>query len=176
MAEKIQIRRDTQANWSLFNPVLADGEIGYEKQLANTVYIKYKIGDGLTQWNSMPYFTGGIVPITNQVLIDIPAFTNIPAFTIVTSTGLLGDVNNYNTRNKIVGIATEAINNGFSGKIISVGTIQNSAWAFTKGDNIYVGINGQLTNIAPAITYIQIIGTAIANDTISVNIQQSILI
>lgn len=50
MSVKIQFRRDTAANWTSANPVLSEGEFGYE---TNTK--KYKIGDGTTAWNSLAY-------------------------------------------------------------------------------------------------------------------------
>jgi hypothetical protein len=50
MSVKIQFRRDTAANWTSANPVLAEGEFGYE---TNTK--KYKLGDGTTAWNSLAY-------------------------------------------------------------------------------------------------------------------------
>lgn len=50
MADIIQIRRDTAANWTTVNPVLADGEIGLEK---DTGY--WKVGDGSTAWGSLQY-------------------------------------------------------------------------------------------------------------------------
>ena len=50
MAERIQIRRDTAANWTNVNPVLADGELGWE---TDTGYIK--VGDGTTVWTSLLY-------------------------------------------------------------------------------------------------------------------------
>ena len=53
MPDKIQLRRDTAANWASVNPVLADGEIGYEKDTK-----QIKVGDGTTAWNSLQY--GGI--------------------------------------------------------------------------------------------------------------------
>jgi hypothetical protein len=37
MAVQIQIRRDSSTNWSSANPVLADGELGYE---LDTDYLK----------------------------------------------------------------------------------------------------------------------------------------
>lgn len=52
MADIIQIRRDTAANWTSTNPVLADGEFGIEKGSPN----KLKIGDGITAWSTLPYF------------------------------------------------------------------------------------------------------------------------
>ena len=56
MATKIQVRRDTAANWTSVNPTLSDGELGYE---TNTGYMK--IGDGSTAWSSLSYFTPGAV-------------------------------------------------------------------------------------------------------------------
>ena len=50
MADKIQIRRDTSTNWSATNPVLAQGEIGY-----NTTLNQWKVGDATTAWNSLSY-------------------------------------------------------------------------------------------------------------------------
>jgi len=55
MAKQIQIRRDTAANWSSENPVLADGEIGYDS--TNEIF---KFGDGSTAWNSLSTYTAPI--------------------------------------------------------------------------------------------------------------------
>ncbi len=51
MARRIQLRRDTAANWSSTNPTLAQGEIGID--LTNN---KIKIGTGTTVWNSLSYW------------------------------------------------------------------------------------------------------------------------
>jgi Major tropism determinant N-terminal domain len=48
MAVIIQFRRDTAANWSSANPVLAEGELGLV-----TDDLSYKIGDGVTAWNAL---------------------------------------------------------------------------------------------------------------------------
>lgn len=50
MADLIQFRRDTSTNWASVNPILAQAELGLE-----TDTLKYKIGDGSTAWNSLPY-------------------------------------------------------------------------------------------------------------------------
>ena len=50
MAQRIQFRNDTLANWSAANPILAAGELGLE---TDTRF--YKIGDGITPWNTLPY-------------------------------------------------------------------------------------------------------------------------
>jgi len=53
MADQIQLRRDTAANWTSSNPTLASGEIGLE-----TDTDQFKVGDGTTAWTSLGY--GGI--------------------------------------------------------------------------------------------------------------------
>ena len=52
MANKIQLRRDTAANWTRINPILADGEPGLD--IDNN---KIKMGDGNTAWAGLPYLS-----------------------------------------------------------------------------------------------------------------------
>lgn len=54
MATRIKLRRDTAANWTSANPILALGEPGLE---TDTRKVKY--GDGSTAWNSLQYAAGG---------------------------------------------------------------------------------------------------------------------
>jgi len=48
MANRIQLRRDTTLNWQNTDPVLADGEPGYD---INTNEVR--VGDGSTSWNNL---------------------------------------------------------------------------------------------------------------------------
>jgi hypothetical protein len=58
----IQLRRDTAANWSTNNPILAKGEMGFEYDTG-----LFKIGDGVTAWSGLSY--GGLTgPAQTQVL------------------------------------------------------------------------------------------------------------
>lgn len=50
MAARIQLRRDTAASWTAVNPILAQGEQGYETDTK-----KLKVGDGVTAWNLLAY-------------------------------------------------------------------------------------------------------------------------
>lgn len=50
MANRIQYRRDTAANWTAANPVLAAGEPGWETDTK-----KRKVGDGTTAWTGLAY-------------------------------------------------------------------------------------------------------------------------
>lgn len=58
MAQQIQVRRDTAANWTSENPTLAQGEIGFETDTG-----RFKIGNGSTTWTSRSY----AAPATNAV-------------------------------------------------------------------------------------------------------------
>ena len=49
MTTQIKLRRDTATNWGNVNPVLALGEAGYD-----TTNNQLRIGDGTTQWTSLP--------------------------------------------------------------------------------------------------------------------------
>jgi len=51
MTTKMQQRRGPASEWTSVNTVLAAGEIGFE-----TDTTKFKIGDGGTRWNDLPYF------------------------------------------------------------------------------------------------------------------------
>lgn len=54
MAFRIQIRRDTSEKWLINDPILLEGEFGYETDTA-----LMKIGDGVTPWNSLEYWNPG---------------------------------------------------------------------------------------------------------------------
>lgn len=50
MAIRIQARRGTAAEWTTANPILADGETGYETDTGNVKY-----GNGVDAWADLPY-------------------------------------------------------------------------------------------------------------------------
>jgi hypothetical protein len=52
---RLAVRHDTAANWTSADPVLAQGEFGYETDTG-----KIKIGDSATSWSSLAYFADDI--------------------------------------------------------------------------------------------------------------------
>ena len=54
MSLQIQLRRGLAVDWSANDPILAQAEIGVELDTR-----KFKIGDGIHNWNSLSY--GGLV-------------------------------------------------------------------------------------------------------------------
>ena len=58
MADLIQLRKDTEANWIEADPILAQGEHAITLDNLDTEP-KFKIGDGIHLWSELPYFGGG---------------------------------------------------------------------------------------------------------------------
>jgi hypothetical protein len=52
---QIQLRRGNAAFWDSENPILQDGEPGYERDTR-----RLKIGDGATHWRELPYATDAV--------------------------------------------------------------------------------------------------------------------
>jgi hypothetical protein len=51
----VRHRRDSAETWTAVNPVLHDGQLGYETDTS-----KWKWGDGETAWNDLPYAAVGV--------------------------------------------------------------------------------------------------------------------
>ena len=80
MSTTIQFRRDTAANWISRNPILAAGEVGLETDTNS-----YKIGDGITAWNTLVY--NMLAPEITTLLLDgqssdasVPAAGNLTVY------------------------------------------------------------------------------------------------
>lgn len=78
---QMQQRRGTAAEWIASNPVLAQGEMGFETDAGNI-----KIGDGLTHWIDLPYF-----PQTSNSEWYAPTLTGL-SYISATQFSVLGNV------------------------------------------------------------------------------------
>ena len=72
MAQQIQFRRGTSAEWASANPILAQGEIGIDLDVN-----RFKVGTGLTSWNYLNY-TAVFDVVTQPTTAPIvyPTFAN----------------------------------------------------------------------------------------------------
>ena len=103
MANKIQVRRDTTANWTSSNPTLSQGEIGYELTTG-----KIKIGTGTTAWNSLDYLTIATSSVTGTLTfpdttvqttawlgsLAYSSLTGLPTLATVATSGSYNDLSN----------------------------------------------------------------------------------
>lgn len=76
----IQLRRDMAATWTARNPVLHEGELGYELDTG-----KAKMGDGSSGWTSLPYWQPGGGDVDNFDTAGSAAAAQSAAQTFATS-------------------------------------------------------------------------------------------
>jgi Major tropism determinant N-terminal domain len=86
MGQRIKTRRDTAANWSSGNPILQDGEQGWD-----TTNKLMKVGDGITAWNSLTVNAqkGGLVE--GNGIINVVYGTNV-TYTVAHGLGKAPDI------------------------------------------------------------------------------------
>ena len=108
MAKQIQIRRDTAANWTAANPVLAQGEIGIELDGLGTPLVLQKIGDGVTAWASLPYQEsgGGVETVSGDGVDNTDPENPVLSFPNPSDIGL-GNVDNTSDADKPISNATQ---------------------------------------------------------------------
>ena len=105
MADRIQLRRDMAVVWALANPVLGQGEPGFELDTG-----KLKVGDGSTAWNSLGYMMENLADKTYEHTQSAPAdvwavthnLNKFPSVTVIDSGGseVEGDIA-YDSLNQI---------------------------------------------------------------------------
>ena len=151
MANRIQLRRDTTANWANVNPILSDGEMGYD---INTNEIR--IGNGANVWSELSGNTisggGGAASTGNVTFSDtnIIGTANLRLQPNVTESSSYVDV--YLTAGPDIHIAGSdgtLILGGDSGANVSIGLDGNvqiqsmnigftSTWTFGSDGNLTI--------------------------------------
>lgn len=86
MATQIQIRRDLAVNWTSSNPILAEGELGIETDDLTIESIPYKIGDGVNNWDDLPYQSTDLTAYMSKAVYD-PQNINADTFDRANQTG-----------------------------------------------------------------------------------------
>ena len=125
MAQKIQFRRDTAANWTSVNPILSQGELGYE---TNTR--KFKIGTGNAYWNELAYFSGGASQFSELA-------------------GQIGETQIPTGQNAIVIPShVRSTNNPSTGQVLSIDSIGRFEWLTLSGNG-----GGPLATVATTGNY-----------------------
>lgn len=148
MAFRIQIRRDSSTNWEVNNPVLLQGEMGLE---TNTDFLK--IGDGQTEWNSLPYILQGsgsleILNPSGQTVVNGAAGIQFTGGATVTASGDLAVVNVPNGTTGSVGPTGPSVNILYAGNEIVTGAtgidFTGAGVSVTNiGNKAVVNINGE---------------------------------
>lgn len=170
MAIRIQLRRDTAANWVSVNPTLLNGEIGIE-----TDTLKFKIGNG-NRWNTISSYAFKIgeadgiatlnsegkiplsqLPTTLSIVADINA-----AFASMTTSDITEGNNLYFTDARAVAAVAEEISQEVAQIITAIATAKSEAVTISTTDATNKAAAAQLNAISAAETKDQIaISTAV---------------
>ena len=142
MADLIQIRRDTAANWTSANSILAQGELGAETDTS-----KIKIGDGSTAWSSLAYLidVGSYITasstdtLTNKTVRD----------TVYALSGTAFDATNGAIQTKTLAANTTFTDSLSSGDAIVLQLEAGASYTVTWPTTTWVTSGG---NVAPTLT------------------------
>ena len=174
LTAKIQLRRDTSANWTTNNPILSAGEVAFTSDVfyTGTDQQRFKIGDGVQTWTQLDYVPEGgggssfpehlyltVVNKTGDNLLasgyKVVRVSDAQGQRLAIDYALAdGDANSTDT----IGIVYENIDNNQEGKLVVVGTLQNldttgtlQGETWTDGDVLYLSptVLGGITNIKP---------------------------
>lgn len=168
MADRIQLRRDLSTVWALVNPVLADGEVGFERDTK-----KFKFGDGINAWNSLGYTEAQDGSTTGRV-----ADTPISGHRIVASDGSTGVIyagSNFLDRIPI-GLTLNAAGIGDPLVIKMYGEVSEPSWTWDVTLPVYMGEDGVLTQTPPDVGLLVVVGTPTATDKLLVSIEEIIFL
>ncbi len=174
LTAKIQLRRDTSANWTTNNPILLAGEVAFTSDVfyTGTDQQRFKIGDGVQTWSQLDYVPEGgggtsypenlFLTVVNKTTDNLLA-SEYKVLKVITAQGgrlavdyalADSDANSADT----IGVVYENINNNQEGRIITIGEItginttgnlQGETWA--DGDPLFLSdtIDGGITNVRP---------------------------
>lgn len=174
LTAKIQLRRDTAANWATNNPILAAGEVAFTSDLfyTSTDQQRFKIGDGVQTWSQLDYVPEGsggtsypenlFLTVVNKSADNLLA-SGYKVMKVITAQGQRlavdyaladSDSNSADT----IGVVFENINKNQIGKLTVIGevtginttgSLQGETWA--DGDALFLSATnpGAITKVKP---------------------------
>jgi len=146
---RLLLRRDTAANWTSANPVLASGELGAETDTG-----KLKLGNGSTAWNSLAYL-GGVTSVNGQTGIVTGIVTTSDTGTVTSTMIADGTIVNADV-NASAAIALSKLASGTSAQVV----VANSS-----GVPTYRTLSGDVTISDTGVTSIAANSVALGTDT-----------
>jgi hypothetical protein len=112
--------------------------------------------------------------ITNNVITVTP-ISNLGGNRVVMANNEYADNTILSTVGKAIGFTKNAVNSGSPVEIINNNFLDGFS-GLTINENIYLSINGTITQTVPTTGYIQNLGIAISSTSILINIQQPLVL
>lgn len=162
MATQIQLRNDTAANFTATNPILAQGERATELDTGLE-----KSGNGIDDWNTLPYFGASGVPSVKSVVagsniaVDATDTENPIVDVVIDTTNFL---NNLSVTDVDLQTAMETID----GIVIATGDMTKAVY-----DTDDSGVVDNSNGLAP-LANIDMLGFASINDSFPVGTSKDI--
>lgn len=144
MLVKFRFRRDTAANWTSTNPVLALGEPGLE---TDTRRVKY--GDGATVWNSLLYAAAPASAIL-QASEAISAGRLVNIYT-VSGTARIRNASATDLTKPAHGFAMAAIASGAGGAVGFPGQIITGLSTLVGGTPYFLDVAPNVGGVTPVV-------------------------
>jgi hypothetical protein len=138
MATRIQLRRDTSANWTLSDSTLAQGEIGFEVDTN-----KFKIGSGSVSWTSLDYF-GGEVDLSEYLTQSSASSTYITQASASTTYATKTELNNIDFSSASTAVVAAIVDSAPS----TLNTLNELAAALGDNPNFATNVSTSLGNKA----------------------------
>lgn len=131
MASNIKLRNDTSENWITYNPILLEGEIGYETDTR-----KCKLGNGITAWVGLIYSVDKaqlnlenventsdidkVISNLTQAALDLKSDTSVVQSALDLKATILSVNSSLSTKQDLLGFTAENtanknISNGYAG-------------------------------------------------------------
>lgn len=112
-------------------------------------------------------------------IITLPANGPLEGHRVVIGDGAGGaayaDSSNPVHLGRVIGITAGAVDDGQQVMIQISQTMTDSSWTWSPGD-VYLGTNGMLTQLVPAVGFEQVVGSALSPTQISISIHRPVLI
>jgi Major tropism determinant N-terminal domain len=186
MANRLQLRRGTAADWITYNPLLAEGELVVELDTS-----KFKIGDGIHNWLDLPYSTGpvgatgptgptgpqGEVGPAGPTGVSIASFTHNADIDLLARHAVISTVTGctyasnqtLSHQGKVVGVTSSSAGIGTLATIYSSGLLSGFT-SLTVNAPVFLSTNGILTQTVPTTGFLQKIGIAISQTEVIIGI------
>lgn len=168
MAQQIQLRRGTSLQWAGINPVLGIGEIGLE---LDTLLIK--IGDGVHNWNSLPYGLRGEKGDSGTKISGIAGeILSASRWVIPDINGKLIKANGFYP----LGVTVNSCILNEQVDIVTKGEFIDSSWNWMPNQPIYFISDGFMSQTIPTSGFILEVAVAITNTSIYIDKKMPIIL
>ena len=107
---RIRPKRGSISNWQDANPILAEGEIGFEvpNTGVGTGVTRIKVGDGVKAWNDLPYAVAPELYVTELDTSDFATNSQLNAVSTIATEAYTAATNTITNVQEVSTTATEA--------------------------------------------------------------------